>query len=283
MDKLRVFLITQEEPFYLPKMIRHLIAEQGDDYEIIGATRLQPHRKNKSMGHWFRERLRIYTWWELAMAGGLFAYTKLWAKWWSKLSGKSAYSVHNAYRRGKITEYRTEDVNAAKYITTLRDLKIDVIISISPPQIFESALLNIPTRYGLNAHGTLLPRHRGVFGSFWTLFDKDKEAGATIHTMVEKLDDGDILWQEEFPVTSRDTQYSIARRTKGAMSEAMPVLLHQIRVGEEKPIAAKYSSSYHRAPTKADGKAFHKAGHRVIRWRDLKYVLAAKFPKEEKA
>jgi len=281
MEKLRVFVITQEEPFYLPKMIRHLIDCQNDTYEVVGATRLKPHRKNKSMKHWLQERTRIYTWWELSLAGALFVWTKLIRRWWSKLSGSTPYSVRNAYQRAGIVEIDTVDLNAPDYVAQVKALQPHIILSISPPQLFKEELLAAASRYCLNAHGTLLPRHRGVFGSWWTIYEQDQEAGGTIHTMELKLDAGEILWQEAFPVEKDDTQYSIARKTKGAMSAALPKLMRAIAHGEEQAKPVQYSSSYHRAPTRELGKAFHQAGHRVITLRDVRYVLAANFPKTQ--
>ena len=65
MDQLRVFIITQEEPFYIPKVIRYLTQHQNQSYKIVGASVLKPHRKNKSMKDWLLERTKIYTWNEL--------------------------------------------------------------------------------------------------------------------------------------------------------------------------------------------------------------------------
>ena len=61
---MNVFIITQNEPFYIPKMIRHLL-KNGDNINIVGYTIFKPHRKNKNMRHWFNERAKIYTMREL--------------------------------------------------------------------------------------------------------------------------------------------------------------------------------------------------------------------------
>ena len=54
------------------------------------------------------------------------------------------------------------------------------MVSISCPEIFGNKIISIPKLVCINAHGTLLPKHR-VHGSWWTLFNKDKWAGSTIH------------------------------------------------------------------------------------------------------
>ena len=50
---LRIFIISQNEPFYIPKMMRLLVENQGEDYQICGYTILNPTRKNKGFKDWF--------------------------------------------------------------------------------------------------------------------------------------------------------------------------------------------------------------------------------------
>ena len=77
MRKLRVFIVSQEEPFYIPKVIRYLTEHQNENFEIVGATRLQPHRKNKTMKDWLLERTQIYTYWELFITTCFFVWRYL--------------------------------------------------------------------------------------------------------------------------------------------------------------------------------------------------------------
>lgn len=268
MNKLRVVLITQEEPFYLPKMIRHILANQGEDFEIVGATRLQPHRKNKTMKDWVLERTQVYTYWELFITTVLFVYAKFIGGLLGVISGVNPFKVGSYYKKYKIEEINTLDLNDLNYVKKLEALQPDLVVSISPPQIFKAELLGVARIHSLNVHGTLLPRHRGVFGSWWTINDNDKEAGGTIHTMELKLDAGEIAWQEAFPVESKDTQYSIAYKTKKSMSIGLMETFKNIRNGSLKMKPVEYATSYHRAPTKEQGKKFHQEGKRVITIRD---------------
>lgn len=277
MSKLRVFIVSQEEPFYIPKVIRYLIEHQNENFEIVGASRLQPHRKNKTMKDWLLERTQIYTCWELFITTCFFVYCKGIFKVLSKLGADTPFSVKYLYDKKAIKEIETDDINSPFYLTKLRALEIDVVLSISPPQLFGKDLLNIPKKACLNAHGTLLPRHRGVFGSWWMLFDGDKEIGTTIHTMVEKLDAGEIVWQREIPMPERATQYAIAYHTKKIMSEGLVETLNKLNKQELVSIAAPYKESYHRAPSKEQGENFHKRGLRVVTFKNAKLTLSKSF------
>lgn len=272
---IKAFIITQEEPFYIPKVIRHLLESQGSEFQIIGCTILKPHRKNKTMNDWFMERFRIYTWWELLLTALLLIRCKILQQLFS--SKNTPYSVNKLFKKFNITEIKTNDINSIEYLNSIKSLQLDTIISISPPQIFGKELLKIPGKYCINAHGTLLPRHRGVFGSWWTLYCNDQEAGTTIHTMVEKLDAGEIIWQQSFPVMNNDTQYSIAYKTKEIMAFGLVETLKKMATGNINKKQATYESSYHKAPTTEQAKEFHKMGKRIIKRRDFQFVLAKSF------
>ncbi len=277
MKKLRVFIISQDEPFYIPKVIRYLIEHQNESFTIVGATRLQPHRKNKTMKDWLLERTKIYTYWELFITTCFFIYCKVWYKLLSKVGVFNPYSVKSIYRKNKIIALPTTDINGINYLNNLKKLDVDIILSISPPQLFEKELLNLPKMACLNAHGTLLPRHRGVFGSWWMLYQNDKEIGTTIHTMVEKLDAGEIVWQKEIPMPKNATQYAIAYHTKKIMAEGLIEVLANYAKNEVKIITTKYKESYYKAPSKQQGKDFHQKGLRVVTFANAKLTLAKSF------
>jgi methionyl-tRNA formyltransferase len=275
--KLRVFIISQEEPFYIPKVIRYLVEHQNENFEIVGASRLQPHRKSKTMKDWLLERTKIYTYWELFITTCFFVYCKVFYKLLGKIGLDNPFSVKHIYTKNSIKEFTTDDINSSVYLSKLKGLNIDVILSISPPQLFEKELLNLPKRACLNAHGTLLPRHRGVFGSWWMLFEGDNEIGTTIHTMVDKLDAGDIVWQKEIPMPESPTQYAIAYHTKKIMAVGLVETLDQLNGQDLDVIKSPYKKSYHRAPSKQQGKSFHKKGLRVVTFSNAQLTLSKSF------
>ena len=98
------------------------------------------------------------------LVGTAFTITKILT--WLKIV--DYYSCRKILRIANIEEINTNDINDKNYIKRIKQENPDIIISISCPQLFKEDLLNTPNIYCINAHGTLLPRHRGVFGSFWT-------------------------------------------------------------------------------------------------------------------
>jgi len=271
---IKIFIITQNEPFYIPKMIKHLIDNQSNDYTVSGFSVLSPSRKNKSILDWFKERANIYSIWELIIVGFAFISAKI----LTSLKITSIYKNRTLFIKSGIQEIITSDINSHDFINQLMGIEPDIILSISCPQIFQNEILNIPKLYCINAHGTLLPRHRGVFGSFWTLYDGDIIAGSTLHTMELKLDAGKTLWQKSFPVLAKDTQYSIAYKTKKHMAFGLVELFNKIDSKSELvPVQSKYISSYHRAPSSKQGKELKQKGKRIVIISNLKLMLSKSF------
>lgn len=271
---LKIFIITQDEPFFIPKMIQHLINNQGRDFKISGITVLKPHRDKKNMIHWYKERYKVYSASELFIASFAYIYTKI----INTLRLTDNYSARLKMKNNNVEEIKTFDINDKEYCEKLDSRNIDIIVSISCPQIFQSRLISIPKLYALNAHGTLLPRHRGVFGTWWTLYYDDKVGGSSIHTMDLELDRGNNLWQQEFNVERKDTQYSLAFKTKRAMASGLVTIFeklsNEIKIDK---VQNEYGESYHRAPTTEQGKYFHERGKSIIKIRDLKYILRSSF------
>jgi folate-dependent phosphoribosylglycinamide formyltransferase PurN len=269
---MRVLIITQNEPFYIPKMIRHILSNQNNDFEVVGYTVLKPHRKNKSMKDWFLERAKIYSLIELFYVLSCAAYVKF-----CSILKLPYYSNKKIFSKYGVKPFDTNDINSEDYLKKIKENNIDIIISISCPQLFKEGILKAPKVVCLNAHGTLLPRHRGVFGTWWTLNNEDKEAGGTIHTMEIKLDAGEIVWQRAFPVTLSDTQFSLAYKTKRDMAYGLVEIIKKYKAGTVKNLPVIFESSYHRAPTKEMGIEFHKRAKRVITLKDIPDMLSIRF------
>jgi methionyl-tRNA formyltransferase len=272
---LKVHIITQNEPFFIPKMIKHILSNQNANYNVISFTVMKPQRKSKTLMHWFRERVTIYKLREILIASFAFLSVKITS---GIFSGNINYSARKVFNKYGVLEIPTSNINSTSYIEALKIIEPDVVISISCPQIFGKTLLDIPKMMSLNAHGTLLPRHRGVFGSWWTLFSGNVSGGSTIHKMVTKLDAGDILWQKEFPITKDDTQYSIAYKTKRDMSNGLVYVLNLLNSSQELQIIPyRYNSSYHKAPSRKEGRLFQQKGLRILKFKDLKYIFKSSY------
>lgn len=68
-------------------------------------------------------------------------------------------------------------------------------------KIIPQKLLNVPKRGMLNVHVSLLPQYRGASPMQTAILDGVEKTGVSIMQVVEKLDEGDVVAQEEFDLS----------------------------------------------------------------------------------
>lgn len=84
-------------------------------------------------------------------------------------------------------------------------LEPDLIITCAYGQILPLSLLNKP-KYGcINVHASLLPKLRGGAPIHRAIMEGHKKTGITIMHMNQKMDEGDIITQQEIEITDVDT------------------------------------------------------------------------------
>ena len=84
------------------------------------------------------------------------------------------------------------------------DLKPDIIITCAYGQIIPKELLDYP-KYGcINIHASLLPKLRGGAPIHKAIIDGYDTTGVSIMYMDEKMDSGDIIYQEEIKIEDTD-------------------------------------------------------------------------------
>lgn len=96
----------------------------------------------------------------------------------------------------------------------------------------------------LNIHPSMLPVNKGSDCAAWSIRNKT-EAGVSIITLAEGIDDGDIYCQEEvkyeFPTPGKELQEELLKSCLNIFKNNW----HKIYVGEIKPKKAEGKSSYY--------------------------------------
>ena len=88
-------------------------------------------------------------------------------------------------------------------------LEPDLIITCAYGQIIPKELLDYPKYKCINTHGSLLPKGRGGAPIQRSIMNGEDKTGITIMFMNEKMDEGDILYQEEMPIDIHDTNATL--------------------------------------------------------------------------
>jgi len=82
----------------------------------------------------------------------------------------------------------------------IKEIEPDLNVVVAYGQIIPSSIIYLPRYNSLNVHFSLLPKYRGASPVQKALLDGEAKTGITIFELNEKMDEGDILVQEEVNV-----------------------------------------------------------------------------------
>ncbi len=92
-----------------------------------------------------------------------------------------------------VSVLQPESVRSAEALQILRELAPDLVVVMAYGQILSQEVIDVPRVACINAHASLLPRHRGAACIQAAIEAGDDETGITIIHVVKKLDAGDII------------------------------------------------------------------------------------------
>ncbi len=100
----------------------------------------------------------------------------------------------------------------------IKDIQPDVNIVVAYGQIIPSSIIYLPWHNSVNVHFSLLPKYRGASPVQWALLNGEEKTGITIFELNEKMDEGDILAQEEVEILPEENAAELEARLaqKGA-------------------------------------------------------------------
>lgn len=101
-----------------------------------------------------------------------------------------------------------EKLKNTEFINELTALKADLQIIVAFRMLPE-IVWNMPPLGSLNLHGSLLPQYRGAAPINWAVINGDKKTGVTTFFLQHEIDTGNIILQEEMPITVDDTAGTI--------------------------------------------------------------------------
>ena len=161
-----IVFLTTDDPLYLPAFFERVLGTRGDDAGRI--------RRSAAL----QGAIRAAAAWRYFRTFGLGATRHSRRASLRASSGGSRLPRLRAARR---SVRERPDVNAPEFLDELRALGTELVVSVSCPQIFERALIDLPPKGCLNIHGAILPEYRGVMPSFWMLAN-GRDAGGGLRS-----------------------------------------------------------------------------------------------------
>lgn len=259
---MRIFILTQEDAFYIPRLIGRFDEEKSDTLSIVGAAILKGEIAAKNVGAYFK-LLGLLGFVQNGFFFAIYKALDLIDRYVFPLD--KPYSVVGALNKLGVTLYYPSNINSDIFYDLLERLEVDLLVSIACPQIVREELLKMPPKGVVNIHGALLPKYRGKLPSFWVLANNEEKTGVTVHFMSRKLDDGPIILQEEVPINSDDTLHSLILKSK--VDTGGRLLAHALSLIEENRVELKENdaayATYYSFPTSEAISAFRRLGRRI--------------------
>ena len=263
--KLKIAVITQNDDYAIPKNFKLLCdSNEVDVKELIiidspGSLENKRLLFIKGFGIWQSLKMIMITVMMKFKAFLALSMKLPKKKNWLNLKGLS--SIYN------IPMNRESNINSEEVLMRLSKSNLDVIVSFSAPTIFKLPLLNLP-KYGcINLHCSMLPSYAGVMPSFWVLFNNEGEAGASVHLMDSKIDNGDVLAQREIDIKHINTMFELITLTKLCGGKLMLDVLKYIYRNKMLPSPVDTSlnePSYFSWPQINDFKSLSSRGKKLI-------------------
>jgi methionyl-tRNA formyltransferase len=100
-----------------------------------------------------------------------------------------------------IPVYQPEKIRKdAEALEKIKKIQPDLNVVVAYGQIIPSSIIYLPKYNSINVHFSLLPKYRGASPVRWAILKGERKTGITIFELNEKMDEGDILTQEEFEI-----------------------------------------------------------------------------------
>jgi methionyl-tRNA formyltransferase len=258
---LKVIIMTQQDRFFIPKNIQKII----DNAEVLEIVNVDC---KSSLQNKISDFIKWFGFVQVAKMGFVTIMRAIAGKL-DQLLGyrlfKGLCGVEHIAKKNNIPYKVIHSSNSEDFYKEVVNLKPDVILSFSAPQVIKEPLLSAP-KYGiLNVHGSLLPDYRGCMPSFWYLYNEEEYGGATVHYMSKKIDDGDIVVQDKVYIGDCKSMFELIKRTKEVGGEMMVKAIKALENGtiERKPNIAS-EGRYFTWPTVEEAKIFRAKGKRLI-------------------
>lgn len=154
----------------------------------------------------------------------------------------------------RIAVFQPENINEEEFIKKVKEFNPDIILVVAYGQILSKDILNIPRMGCINIHASLLPKYRGASPINLAIINGEEETGITFIFMNEKVDAGDIIYQQKITILPDETYGELNKRLSNLSAEIINKILKEIKNGKIKRIPQeKQLATYTKKMSKEDG------------------------------
>ena len=133
-----------------------------------------------------------------------------------------------------IAIFQPERTSEEEFTMHLKDKNADLFVVIDYGQLLDKEVLQIPRKYCVNLHPSILPKYRGASPVNWAILNGEDETGNTVIRMDARMDAGNIILQETIAINSRENADDLEKRLSATGAELVIKALELIEAGKER-------------------------------------------------
>lgn len=132
-------------------------------------------------------------------------------------------TLKNFCIKNNIGFYDTYDVNDTESLNLIKAFTPDIVMSTFTMHIIKQDVIKSAKIASIGCHPSILPNYRGLETFFWMLANNEKNCGASVFLLNEKIDSGQVIMQKDFPIDDDETVESLYRK----LTDKISALLNQ--------------------------------------------------------
>lgn len=148
-----------------------------------------------------------------------------------------------------------ERIRDLGFLEALKSWVPELIVVVAYGRILPRSILELPPQGCLNVHYSLLPRYRGAAPIPWALLNGEDKSGVTTMRLVEKMDAGPILLQEEVSLGPNETTGSLEAKLTPVGGRLLLETIRRLKEGSITPrLQREEDATYAPMLKKEDGR-----------------------------
>ncbi len=245
MSKIRIILLTQDDPFYLYESTNDLLGKikSSKNYELVFGiiSSASPFGKPESFYKKILKTFKIFGFRFFVHYTMSFILRRIILQ----------KRIGNVFKKYKIPFISLKsDINDPKIEQKIKSLSADLILIIAGNQIIKKNILK-STKFGVyNVHSSLLPDYKGLMPTFWVLKNNEKFTGVTLYKLTEGIDNGPIISQKKIKIHKKLSQAKLILKLKLLANEL--IITDLIKITNQSNYIANTGGSYFKFPKKED-------------------------------
>ncbi|MBN1405431.1 MAG: methionyl-tRNA formyltransferase [Candidatus Omnitrophica bacterium] len=126
-----------------------------------------------------------------------------------------------------------ENLLSQDIVALLKKKRADLFVVIAYGEILRKEILEIPKKYCINLHASLLPKYRGAAPCNWAVINAEPQTGVTVIKLNEKVDAGDIITSQTISISRENTSLDVYRELSIVGAETLAATVGLVSSGRE--------------------------------------------------